>query len=72
MASASPQAATRCDLSVARRDAAVAEWEDERRSEAWLPSRPEDPRWDTMQYLIQVFLEGCDDDLLESPDFDDS
>jgi hypothetical protein len=53
-------------------DAAVAEWEEERLSEsAWSPPPPEDPRWDTMQYLIQVFLEGVDDDLLASPDFDE-
>jgi hypothetical protein len=52
-------------------DADVAAWEEDRNSEAWSPPAPEDPRWDTMQYLIQVFLEGCDDDLLEQPGFDD-
>ena len=53
-------------------EAEVAEWEEERLSKsAWAPPPPEDPRWDTMQYLIQVYLEGCDDDLLESPAFDD-
>jgi len=51
-------------------DADVAAWEEERGS-AW-PPPVDDPRWDTMQYLIQVYLEGaCDlDDLFESPDFD--
>jgi len=54
-------------------DADVAAWEEGRLSgSAWSPPIPEDPRWDTMQYHVQVFLEGaCDlDELLES-DVDD-
>jgi len=54
-------------------DADVAAWEEDRRSRSAWPPPVEDPRWDTMQYLIQVYLHGaCDmDDLLESSDLDD-
>ena len=47
-------------------EAEVEAWEEERRwGSAWPPPIPADPRWDTMQYHIQVFLKGSDiDDLL--------
>ena len=53
-------------------DADVAAWEEERRwGSAWPPPM-EDPRWDTMQYLIQVYLKGaCDIDNLLASDFDE-
>jgi len=28
----------------------------------WPPAPPEDPRWDSMQYHLQVYLEGRFDD----------
>ena len=56
----------------------VQQWLEDKSEEemfhsAWPPPPPPDPRWDTMRYLLQVFLEKADDidDLLASPDFDD-
>jgi hypothetical protein len=55
-------------------DADVAAWEEDRRLRSASAPPVEDPRWDTMQYLIQVYLKGALelDELLESPDFDDA
>ena len=59
-------------------EAMVQQWLEDKSEEemfhsAWPPPPPPDPRWDTMRYLLQVFLEKADDidDLLASPDFDD-
>lgn len=55
-------------------EAEVEEWFEERRwGSVWPPPPPPDPRWDTKQYHIQVFLEKSSDidDLLASPDLDD-
>ena len=48
-------------------EAAVAEMledGDEMLDSGWSPSPPQDPRWDTMQYLMQVHLRGpgCEKD----------
>ena len=46
-------------------DAMVAELREEGAEQsmygsAWPPPPPEDPRWNTMQYLMQVFVKGSD------------
>ena len=51
-------------LSEMEEDLAVIE-ESDRYGSAWAP--PEDERWSTMQYYIQVFLERTDDDTDDPP-----
>jgi len=55
----------------------VAQWLEERdESEmfksSWPPPLPEDSRWTTMQYHLQVHLTSCFDDDITIPDFEDS
>ena len=64
------------DADQAEIDEFVAQWMEDRNSaemfnSAWPAPAPEDPRWETMQYHLQVHLKSVFDVDLEIPGFED-